>query len=621
MEANREARTAASYPIPSQRLVSVEHPAIVQNVDRAVDTLQGNTGINNILNPAKANTPAHLILRPEDAMARPIQSTSSQSNNILLKVTVPKRTGRKRKRGSDEPFTDATPDSASGPPKRRPAKDLLRSLRDNATSYTIQPVGKIERTHVFRGMPDFVSSTANSAFSNRFREMILPYELDKLKEFDIEMSKGAQKNADLIPPPSYSHETVPFNWMYRQNPGVVQTEGEAGQHLTYNSQQALKVRTHLVVYDIPQVPDKPSANLRPLESLDSNLRTVIGIVQDLFNERPAWTRRAIRNYLPSDDLQYLLRHAIPYVGYIFRSGPWRDAILKYGYDPRIDPESRHYQTFMFRLLPRESETETMRGGGRRHNLPRMDGEVRYQDEDSGSPKPPLDTHIFKGQLPLCRDGRIWMATDIKDPLLVNALYPPNAPESVVRSTCDIVTDGWFQNGTLGKVKTVMRAKIQSLIDDREPSDADFQRVMALPDVAHTEADLVNFQLDPSVASPREISLVAEVRASIKGAPKWRRKNERDPQGQERVKKKGPAAKKKKKVEFEDEEPAQEQSEGEEEEIERAEIFEDQVAAAMEARDAAVAAEYDEYGEEGEEREEAEGNENMDEDDNADSDEE
>lgn len=85
-------------------------------------------------------------------MARPIQSTSLQSNNILLKVTVPKWTGRKRKRGSDEPYTDAAPGDAARPPDRRSSKDLLRSLRDNASSYIIQPVGKVDRTHVFRSL-------------------------------------------------------------------------------------------------------------------------------------------------------------------------------------------------------------------------------------------------------------------------------------------------------------------------------------------------------------------------------------------------------------------------------------------------------------------------------------
>jgi general transcription factor 3C polypeptide 5 (transcription factor C subunit 1) len=43
-------------------------------------------------------------LRPDDALAKPVMSNTVKTNNLLLKVTVPKRTGRKRKRGSDGPF-------------------------------------------------------------------------------------------------------------------------------------------------------------------------------------------------------------------------------------------------------------------------------------------------------------------------------------------------------------------------------------------------------------------------------------------------------------------------------------------------------------------------------------
>lgn len=84
-------------------------------------------------------------------MSRPLQSTSSPSNNILLKVTVPKWTGRKRKRGSDEPFRDAYPTTDPARAQRRSAKDLLRSLRDNVGKYQVEAVGRVDRTHVFRG--------------------------------------------------------------------------------------------------------------------------------------------------------------------------------------------------------------------------------------------------------------------------------------------------------------------------------------------------------------------------------------------------------------------------------------------------------------------------------------
>ncbi|KAK5797419.1 hypothetical protein VI817_003710 [Penicillium citrinum] len=177
METHRDSRTAPFHAVPPRRLVSVEHPAVVRNLNRAMDTLQGNAGIEKILNPQPkmADAPAQLLLRPEDALSRPVKSMSNPSNNVLLQVTVPKRTGRKRKRGSNEPFQDGHAEPTESVP-RPTAKDLLRSLRDNELKYDIKPVGRVERTHVFRGMPDFVYSTMNSPFANKFRENILPYD-------------------------------------------------------------------------------------------------------------------------------------------------------------------------------------------------------------------------------------------------------------------------------------------------------------------------------------------------------------------------------------------------------------------------------------------------------------
>lgn len=130
------------------------------------------------MNPPKPNTPANLVLRPDDIMSRPVLSSSVASNNLLLKVTVPKQTGRKRKKGSNEPFTG--PVTEDGPERlsRYNSKDIRRMLQDNPSKYTVEPVGKVERTHVFRGMPDYVYSTTNSPFTQRFRESIGPYKCE-----------------------------------------------------------------------------------------------------------------------------------------------------------------------------------------------------------------------------------------------------------------------------------------------------------------------------------------------------------------------------------------------------------------------------------------------------------
>lgn len=51
MSEQHGSRTAPSYPIPSRRIVTVEHPAIIKNVDKAIDTLRGNTGISKVRIP------------------------------------------------------------------------------------------------------------------------------------------------------------------------------------------------------------------------------------------------------------------------------------------------------------------------------------------------------------------------------------------------------------------------------------------------------------------------------------------------------------------------------------------------------------------------------------------
>ncbi|KAJ5398504.1 hypothetical protein N7465_008993 [Penicillium sp. CMV-2018d] len=614
MDDQRGSRTAPFYAVPSRQLVSVEHPAVVRNVDKAIETLQGDSGIKTILDPSKDDTLANLVLRPEDAMARSVQSTRIQSNNVLLKVTVPKRTGRKRKRGSNQPFADAPDSEASEPPPRRTAKDLLRSMSDNPSKYQIEPVGRVERTHVFRGIPDFVYSTTASSFTNRFREQILPFDFDKMKQFDIDMAKGAAQNADLIPPPSFSHGDVPFHYIYRQNPTVKQAIGLSGKLETVNTQTANKILTHLVPYDTPKVPSEPRADMLPISALDAGMLRTIATLNALYEKQPAWTRRGLRNNLKTDEDRLNLRHAIPYVGYIFRSGPWRDAIIKLGLDPRTSPEYRHYQTFMFRLLAREAEVARDGGGGRRHNVPRPSDQRVIEDENASGPS---TGHIFTGKQPFAQDGRIWMIGEIQDPQLRADLYPADAGPGFLRSECDIVTDGWFGNGTLAKAKTVMRHKIQALMEGREPVDEDYTKIMQLPAHARSEADFPLFTLDPEVATQKEISLATEIRAIIRGSPVWRTLSAnaglvRRDLGEGR-KGKGKWALKGKSVEPEPEpepepEKVDEESEGEEEEIQRREMLAAQVAEAAAARDADEAAD-----EAGDDDEDGDDSDDMDED--------
>jgi general transcription factor 3C polypeptide 5 (transcription factor C subunit 1) len=364
---------------------------------------------------------------------------------------------------------------------------------------------------------------------------------------------------------------------------VKQSIGKSGELETFNTSSANKVLTHLVPYDIAEVPAKPREDLAPIESLDRSMRETIAIVNALYEKQPAWTRRGLRNNLKTDEQRTNLRHAIPYIGYIFRSGPWRDAIIKLGVDPRTSPEYRHYQTFMFRLLAREAEVARDGAGGRRGNVPRP-SDTRTLDKEN--PFPASAGHIFSGKLPFSPDGRIWMIGDITDPQIRADLYPENPEPGFLRTECEIVTDGWFGNGTIAKAKTIMRSKIQAMMEGRDPDDADYVRILEFPAHVDLDSDFSAFTVDMETSSSKEIALATEVRSCIRSAPFWRGlTGDVGLGGKEKGKEKKKNGKSKgKNVEFEVDD--QDQSEGEEEEIERQEMLAAQVAAAAEARDAA-----------------------------------
>jgi general transcription factor 3C polypeptide 5 (transcription factor C subunit 1) len=120
-------------------------------------------------------------LRPDDPFAKRLLSAPVTTSNLLLKVTVPKRTGRKRKRGSTDPFLTEDEIRAAGERSNGPktsthvkAADIYRSLQDNATRYEVVPAGIINETHRFRAMPDLQYAAAHNDTMVGIRDHLLP---------------------------------------------------------------------------------------------------------------------------------------------------------------------------------------------------------------------------------------------------------------------------------------------------------------------------------------------------------------------------------------------------------------------------------------------------------------
>lgn len=112
------------------------------------------------------------------------------------------------------------------------------------------------------------------------------------------------------------------------------------------------------------------------------------------------------------------KYVYQYVGYHWASGPWRDAVVRFGVDPRKDPECRKYQTMMF-MLEREPKDSRAKYSRPRPETAKTEQIMRRE------------SHLFDGRN-VSMDGKVWQVCDITDSLLVEVLATTN-----IRKECHV----------------------------------------------------------------------------------------------------------------------------------------------------------------------------------------
>lgn len=446
------------YAIQSREIVTVEHPCLVKNVDAGIQTLGGFSEVDQMVKERGKN-PISLFLNPRDPASRPLISTNRLTSNVLLKITVPKRTGRKRKRGSSDPWID---DALLDPP-RKDTKYLLQSLRDNPENSTVEIPGSIVAAQLFRTMPDFVYSTSDSAFMTQIREKILPFRYPFIKEWKLDTSRG-KTDGEIVPPPTLSTQQVPGNYGYRQNPAVqAAVDKNTGKRVMVNAQKGQPTYTIQVHSDTQAMPIASDPSAPPLSAQDDDFRRMVSTLQGIFSKRPIWTRRGMLNQLPAGAPEFIFRRAIGYVAYALRSGPWRDCYVKLGVDPTTNPEYRIYQSITLQFMTKSREMRS-----RWTRVPHKSGGRSEQN-----------SHIFHGGLPVHDDGKAWQLCDFTDPLLARLAQTPN-----FRSSCERRYFGWYKNGTYSKIKIIFKAKMDMLLIGEQPDDSTFESIVKFPEEYH-----------------------------------------------------------------------------------------------------------------------------------------
>lgn len=267
-------RHAPVYTVPRRSFSAVEHPMLVQDIDKGIATFGRKFNFQEVLQLEDSRAAIPLYLRPDNPSVRPLTSHNAATHNVLLKVTVPKRTGRKRKRGSNEPFEgpvaaggdrpveavtnghgvidpalgdDAVHSSSFLNPAQGRAKGaaheaaqhttnmsrsgldrpavLRRKLQDNVGKYTVEPVGIVYNTHRFRGLSDFQYSMSGSNFMTTFVGQVMPGSISDMRQYSIKTGTAQPPNIDLMPPPFFAPHGMPNVYNYSQNPFVRGSDG------------------------------------------------------------------------------------------------------------------------------------------------------------------------------------------------------------------------------------------------------------------------------------------------------------------------------------------------------------------------------------------------------------
>lgn len=435
--------------MPSTPVLSLEHPCIVQNSQKAVQMVGGPSEIAQALNIDGEKT-LGLRFQLDNPDSRTVISYNKKTDNLLLKLTLPKRTGRKRKRGSEDEFVEHSQED-----NRKDVAYLLRSLHDNSKRYEAEVVGKISSTHIWRTMPDLVYSTRDSQFLREVQSKIMPQDYPLVKQWSLPESYGLQ-DTEIFPPAVLSTQTLSSNYTYRQNPAVKTVSDPAtGKRSLFNTQAPQRLFTYQCQWNDEKYPDQPNPDCPPLQDFPDSHIQLYGLIQRLFDQRPIWTRRALINQFPDDAPVFAARYIISYVAYALRSGPWRDTFCKFGLDPRKDPSYRKYQTVMMQLL---------------HSGEGFDRSwARSKDRSS---------HVFTGKPPYPTDGKLWQLCDLEDPDLKPLV---DTPEINLRHECELRYFGWYSNGTMAKIRIALKAKSDALISHETLDPAAMRNFLTLPD--------------------------------------------------------------------------------------------------------------------------------------------
>lgn len=463
-------RLAPEYPFPSATALSVEYPGFVRDdTEACLNTLGCGSGeLHRALDTQAPSLQLHM--RPEDPTSRPIYGDSVPSTNLLLRVRRPKQTQvRSRPAGLPEPEPE----------------------------YEARVVAVVTKTYRFDAMADFqylgdISKRQGQATESESSRLI-----EQLLAEEDAAAAGDEDEPLNLAPSVFSKIDSPRDYAFKPNPNAKSmmrmaatassgaddvsrrrrpTGSENSVGRRSGSRATLEASLRNVAVDYLQGQDvmrePPTGVISDPEDIRQRQ------LQELFDERPVWSRLALSARLPEIQPAALKRF-LPCVGFYFVNGPWRLLWCRYGYDPNSDSSSRKYQVIDFRMprsLARTKSNSGTQAGVESVSLKTVAGAadtataVGLSTSASAQAQPdkgakerasPRAAHMAKPMHTFeCipdQGQTFYQLCDLRDPDMAVVVR-----KSPVTAECDPKL-GWYTKEALVQLRRLMKRKLQEFL--------------------------------------------------------------------------------------------------------------------------------------------------------------
>ncbi|KAJ1960635.1 tau 95 subunit of transcription factor TFIIIC [Dispira parvispora] len=341
------------HQAPNKPYYVIEFPGHVKHLDKVFQTLGGLENITRAYNAPQKHS-LDLRFRYEDPYSQAIQGTLCESSNLLLKVV---RTVRRKKRCSSVNHAATTPEE----PKQDPTTKVVQVRAELC--------GVIRQTTQFCWMADFQATSSFRDPLVQLKRAAQQYDLPTLLAFDPEQLKfpdgqGLQRFPQMFSA-SLGSPQLTNTYRYRQNKSLTKIyvpkfTNQPPVPVLVNQKQNHLSPFITITHTDPNIPQGPTATIR--KHGEQIKPATLDLVREYFEKQLIWSRSEFLHKIYQD----IQNRGIPQTGalpwdpktllsqfsYIIRGGTWNGLWIRYGYDPRTDPEARWEQRLTYHTTPR-----------------------------------------------------------------------------------------------------------------------------------------------------------------------------------------------------------------------------------------------------------------------------